>query len=61
MLMELVATCMCNSMDSPHMLMYMSRSYLVCRNVVDFLLLHQNRMVSGVYVCVESWSSYIHV
>ena len=33
--MELMATCMCNSMDLPHMHMYISHSYVVCGNVVD--------------------------
>ena len=33
--MELLATCMCNSMDLPHMYMYVSHSYVACSNVVE--------------------------
>ena len=47
--MELVATCMCNSMDLPHMLMYVSHFYVVCRNVVELQFVTSDRCV----VCTQ--------
>ena len=45
--MELVATCMCNSMDLPHLYMYISHSCVVCRSVVELQFVTLDRMVSG--------------